>query len=125
VVEPVMVIDLHACHASRPFAVDIGTMRGTSARTAEIDRLADLLARYEIGPVTMDNFPAERQATITKAVADTNRAVLQCEINSDWLIRTTARPRTRRWDRVQALAWAFSDFIAGTGDRREADRAAR
>jgi hypothetical protein len=84
---PVVVLDLHASRASRPYDVDFGTM-GRASLLGREDLLAGLattLAREGLTNQSLDFFAAARNQTITKWVAARGVPAIQLEISATWL----------------------------------------
>jgi hypothetical protein len=84
---PVVVLDLHASHAYRPYDVDFGTM-GRASLLGREDLLAGLataLAREGLTNQSLDFFAAARNQTITKWVSARGVPAIQLEISATWL----------------------------------------
>ena len=110
---PRVVLDLHASHPDHPYDVDFGTMEGRSllGRVSLLDVLAARLHDEGLSNFSQDFFSAAKNETITKWVSALGVPVIQCEINSTWLLPAP--------EKVQA---ATSDGGADRGSvRRPAD----
>lgn len=85
--KPILVLDLHASHSSRPYDVDFGTMEGRSL-LGRVDLLRDLAAalRQEgLLNFSQDYFGASKNQTVTKWVSARGVPCIQVEISSTWI----------------------------------------
>jgi hypothetical protein len=107
--KPVLVLDLHGSHFSRPFDVDVGTMHGRSLNGRD-DLLAGLRQHLRDGGLVQlseNFFPAARNATITRAVARTGVPCMQLEVQSTWLNPARDRIRAHRSARLLSALVKF------------------
>lgn len=86
-VKPVLLLDIHASHAWRPYDVDLGTMHGASLLGDEslATGLADALRTEGLMNLSSNYFPAAKSLTITKFAAARGVPAIQLEINATWL----------------------------------------
>lgn len=84
---PILVLDLHASHSSRPYDVDFGTMNGKSLRGREawLQKLAAILRREGLINLSRDYFAAAKAETVTKFAAARGVPAIQLEISATWL----------------------------------------
>lgn len=78
------VLDIHGAASERPFDVDIGTMKGISYGQGRnfIQEIRECFHKHGIKRITLDNFPAVKQNTITRfAVEEIKCPAIQLEIN--------------------------------------------
>ncbi|KUO51971.1 MAG: hypothetical protein APF76_06985 [Desulfitibacter sp. BRH_c19] len=78
------VIDIHGASGERPFDVDIGSMNGISfgERRNFVEEIKNCFQQNDIKKITLDNFPALKQHTITRfVVEELNCSGIQLEIN--------------------------------------------
>jgi hypothetical protein len=83
----VLVIDLHTSHASRPYDIDFGTMKGISlgGNQAMLTKLSSTLSQHGLTVQSLDFFAADEKKTVTRFVAAKKIPALQLEINATWL----------------------------------------
>jgi hypothetical protein len=84
---PILILDFHASHSSRPYDVDFGTMNGNSLRGHDrwLQSLATTLRRDGILNLSRDYFAAAKNQTVTKFAAAHGIPAIQLEISSTWL----------------------------------------
>ncbi|MFM8552044.1 MAG: ketol-acid reductoisomerase [Nitrospiraceae bacterium] len=111
--QPALVLDLHASHADRPYAVDFGTMEGRSLleRGDLLPRLEDALRREGVQDLSHDYFSAQRHQTITKWVSGHGVPCIQLEINSTWLTHAGDHPAEHH--RFEQLLQGLVNFLQG------------
>ncbi|MBT6277933.1 MAG: ketol-acid reductoisomerase [Chromatiales bacterium] len=110
---PRLVLDLHGCHWSRPFDVDLGTMHGASllGQSHHLTQLRGALGDAGLGRLSDNWFAAARNSTITKWVTGLGVPCIQLEVQSTWLHPNRDRNRAHRSAR---LLQGLCRFIAST-----------
>lgn len=106
-VKPILVIDLHASDAYRPYDIDFGTMKGASlnGKPEYLLKLAEALRKEGIFNLSQDFFPAEKSATDTKWASARGVPAIQLEISSTWLSHTDGNLEAHRFAQLlQGLA---------------------
>ena len=85
--KPMLVLDLHASHALRPYDIDFGTMNGRSllGRDAWLAKLSSMMKREGLINQSQDWFPAAKNQTVTKFVSARGVPAIQLEISATWL----------------------------------------
>lgn len=83
-VKPLVVLDLHASRADRPYDVDLGTLHGRSllGRPELALRLRSALEAAGLRDISQDYFAAEHHQTVTKWVSGRGVPCLQIENNA-------------------------------------------
>jgi hypothetical protein len=81
--KPVLVLDLHASSASRPYDIDFGTMHGASllGQGNLLQQLAGFLRDADFEDFSQDYFAADKDQTDTKFVSARGIPCIQLEIN--------------------------------------------
>ena len=111
---PLVVLDLHASHAYRPYDVDFGTM-GRASLLGREDLLAGLAAALaREGPTnqSLDYFAAARNETITKWVSARGVPAIQLEISATCLSPGAGAMEAHRYAQ---LLQGIVRFIGSTG----------
>jgi hypothetical protein len=118
--QPALVLDLHTSHASRPYAVDFGTMEGRSLleRPEWLTKLEDALRREGVQDLSHDYFSAQRHHTVTKWVSQEGVPCIQLEINAAWLIHTADDPAESR--KFEILLQGLVNFLRDMDPRESA-----
>ena len=80
--KPILVLDLHASSAHRPYDIDFGTMHGTSliGKSDLLQQLAGFLRSADFADFSQDYFAADEDKTDTKFVSARGIPCLQLEI---------------------------------------------
>ncbi|NKC17003.1 MAG: ketol-acid reductoisomerase [Gammaproteobacteria bacterium] len=110
---PKIVLDVHGCHWSHPFDIDLGTMHGRSllGQSEMLHRLRSALRAEGLSRLSDNRFPAARNATVTKWVADHGTPCVQLEVQSTWLHPQRDRNRAHRSARLlQGLSRYIKSF---------------
>lgn len=105
-VEPVLVLDIHGSHESRPYEVDLGTMNGKSLLGCPslVTDLTTLLHQAGIFNVSRNYFAAQKNRTITRFASARQVPTVQLEISSAFLRPSEGGMMAERFARVlQAL----------------------
>jgi hypothetical protein len=114
---PVLVIDLHASHAFRPYDVDFGTM-GRRSLLGRDDLLAALSAALRaegLSNQSLDFFAAATNQTVTKWVSARGVPAIQLEISATWLGAGAGALQAHRYAQ---LLQGLVRFIASLGCAR-------
>jgi hypothetical protein len=112
---PLMVIDLHASHPSRPYDVDFGTMDGASllGHPDLLERLAFRLRSEGLENLSQDFFGASKNQTVTKWVSGLGVPTIQCEINASWLLPAPAAGKPADPWTTSLQHHRFSELLEG------------
>lgn len=102
---PLLVLDIHGSHESRPYDVDFGTMNGQSLMGAQtyLPALQNALWREGIRNFSLDYFSAARHQTIAKFASNLKVPAIQLEVSSTWL-----QPSKK-----ELMAHRFSQLLQG------------
>ena len=81
---PLIVLDLHVSHWSRPYDLDLGTMNGLSLLGQEqlLNRLLEVLRQEGLRNFSKNYFAAEEAMTVTKFVSKRGVPCIQLEFSS-------------------------------------------
>lgn len=111
--KPIIVLDLHASNAGRPYDMDFGTIGGTSLlhRDDLLSRLADNLRREGMRNFSQDYFAASRSGTVTRFVSAMGVPCVQLECNSSWMLSLGARDSMIQQQRFGQLLQALVRFV--------------
>jgi hypothetical protein len=107
--KPLLVLDLHASNASRPYDMDFGTMHGKSLSGHEnyLVLLRKRLQDAGIQNLSDNFFPAEKNATVTKFSNGHKVSSIQLEINASFLRPERGGEYEQRYLRLVGVLVAF------------------
>lgn len=113
-VRPVLVLDIHGSHASRPYDVDIGTMNGASlvGRNSLVNELAAALRDEGVSNISYNWFSASKNRTITKFASARGVPSLQLEFNVSHVSPAANDDAARRFSRALK---GLAGFLAAQG----------
>jgi len=114
---PKLVVDLHGAAREHDFAVDIGTMKGSSllGQNHYRDILKSCLTKYDVTPISENKYTVSGNKTITAHVSESlGIPALQLEINKKY-----RSPNQNPTDYCRVLA-ALADFVRKVGGGSEA-----
>ncbi|WP_052191984.1 ketol-acid reductoisomerase [Pseudomonas parafulva] len=85
--KPMLVLDIHGSHDSRPYEVDFGTLEGKSlfGDSTRLHQLIASLHKEGILNLSSNYFAAQKNRTITRFSHAKGVPAIQLEINSSWL----------------------------------------
>lgn len=105
-IKPVLLLDVHASHAYRPYEVDLGTMHGSSllGKHPLLTSLVQSLRDEGIVNISHERFAASENQTITKYASARGVPAIQLEISATRTTFTSDVTGHRFAQTLQALA---------------------